>query len=585
MSITTIQHAALSQWVPPARLRLSEWIERELVLPEGVSALPGRVRLHPYQREIADAISDPSIERITLVKGVRIGFTTLLTAAIGSYVANEPSPILALLPTESDCRDYTVSDVEPIFAATPALRGALSDDVEEGGRNTLLSRRFPGGGSLKIVAARAPRNLRRHTARILLCDEADAFEVGAEGNPIRLAERRTLTFSNRKIIIGSTPIFADASHVLRAYGESDRRIYECPCPACGVFTEILWAHIVWPEEDPSLAAFVCPHCKETVDERHKTTMVTAGRWRAVRPEVKGHAGFRLNALVSLLANASWGRLAQEFIACKSDPAELQVFSNTILAEGWSSPSMVDKSALAARAEDFDLEHIPAEVLFLTAGVDVQDDRLECSVVGWTRTNVCLVLAHHTIWGNFTDTGTWDELDELLRTRWRHPYGGRLGVDAAVCDAADGDHYDTVLNFCVPKMRRRVFAGKGLFGARPGFQMAKGKTIANRLALIGVDTLKNVIFDRLQRGQAIRFSKSLEPIYYEQLCAERRVIRYSHGQPIRRFERIGRVRSEALDCLTYAYAVRTAVQISPDRREAELHGTAPPQQSLASRLAR
>ena len=585
MPIATIQHAALSQWVPPARLRLSEWIERELVIPEGVSALPGRVRLHPYQREIADAISDVGIERITLVKGVRIGFTTLLTGAIGSYVANEPSPILALLPTESDCRDYCVSDVEPIFAATPVLRGALADDVEEGGRNTLLSRRFPGGGSLKIVAARAPRNLRRHTARILIVDEADACESGPEGNPIRLAEKRTFTFGNRKIVIGSTPIFTDTSHVLRAYGESDQRVYEVPCPSCGAFTEILWAHIVWPEDDPSRAAFACPHCKETIDEQHKTTMVTAGRWRAMRPEVKGHAGFRLNALVSLLANASWGRLAREFIACKDDAAELQVFHNTVLALGWSSPAMVDESALAARAEDFDLERIPAEVLFLTAGVDVGDDRLECSVVGWTRTNVCLVLAHYTIWGSFNDAGTWDELDELLRTRWRHPYGGKLGVDAAVVDCGDGDHYDTVLNFCVPKMRRRVFAGKGLFGARPGFQMAKGKTIANRLALIGVDTIKNIVFDRLQRGQAIRFSKSLEPIYYEQLCAERRVIRYSHGQPLRRFERTGRVRAEALDCLTYAHAVRAVVQISPDRREAELHGTALPTPSLASRLAR
>ena len=202
---------------------------------------------------------------------------------------------------------------------------------------------------------------------------------------------------------------------------------------------------------------------------------------------------------------------------KDDPAEQQVFTNTILATGWSSPSMVDELALARRAEDFDLQHIPAEVLFITVGVDVGDDHVEVSICGWTRTNVCLVLAHHTIWGNFTDTGTWDELDELLRTSWRHPYGGWVSVDAAVCDAGDGDHYDTVLNFCVPKMRWRVFAGKGLYGARPGFQMAKGKTIANRLALIGVDTIKNIVFDRLQRGQSIRFSKSLEPIYYEQ-CA-------------------------------------------------------------------
>jgi phage terminase large subunit GpA-like protein len=65
---------------------------------------------------------------VTLVKPVRVGFTTLLTGAIGSYIVNEPSPILALLPTESAARDYMVSDIEPIFDASPALRGALERD-------------------------------------------------------------------------------------------------------------------------------------------------------------------------------------------------------------------------------------------------------------------------------------------------------------------------------------------------------------------------------------------------------------------------------------------------------------------------
>jgi phage terminase large subunit GpA-like protein len=184
-------NAALRVLAPPPRLRLSEWIEANLVLPQGVTALPGAVRLWPYQVGIADAISDPASERITLVKPVRVGFTTLLTGAIAAYIVNEPSPILALLPTESDARDYIVSDIEPIFSVSPALRGALSGDTEGGERNTLLHRRF-GGGSLKVVAARAPCNLRRHTAKILLVDEADAMEAGPEGNPLKLAERRTL---------------------------------------------------------------------------------------------------------------------------------------------------------------------------------------------------------------------------------------------------------------------------------------------------------------------------------------------------------------------------------------------------------
>ncbi|MCQ4191019.1 phage terminase large subunit family protein [Methylocystis suflitae] len=570
-TLATVRKSALRNLIPPARLRLSQWIEENITLPEGTSALPGKVRLWPYQREIADAIADPSIERVTLVKPVRVGFTTLLTSAIGSYIANEPAPILALLPTEADCRDYMVSEVEPIFDASPALRGALSADCVEGERNTLLSKRFP-GGSLKVVASKAPRNLRRHTARVLLCDEVDAMEISAEGNPIRLAERRTLSFPNRKIIIGSTPIFEDSSHVLRAYAESDQRIFEIPCASCGSFTEILWANIEWPPDHPQDAAFRCPHCNELIGERNKAQMVNAGRWRALRPEVTDHAGFRLNALVSLLANASWGKLAQEFLAAKDDPSELQTFINTILAQGWrEAGSELDETSLAARGEPFGLNKIPEEVLTISVGVDAQDDRLECTLAGWSRHNECYVLAHIVLWGSIDDDSTFLELDELLRTKWTHPYGGKLGVDSCVIDAGDGGHFDRILTFCAARSGRRVMAGKGVPGfARPAIQASKSKIRGGgRLWLVGVDVLKSTIFDRLQRGRLIRFSNELEPTYYEQLSSERRVVRYVRGKPTRRFERIPGARAETLDALVYAHAARSAAPIQFDQRESEL----------------
>lgn len=562
---------------------MSAWIERELVLPEGVSALPGRVRLWPYQKEIADAISDPLIEKVTLVKPVRVGFTTLLTGAIGSYIANEPAPILVLLPTESDARDFTVSDIEPTFGATPVLRGLLDADSEDGGRNTLLHRRFP-GGALKIVAARAPRNLRRHTARILLCDEVDAMEIGAEGNPIRLAERRTLSFANRKIVIGSTPLFTDTSAVLRSYAESDGRVYELPCPDCGAFHEISWADIEWPSGHPEKAAYRCPSCKELISERHKAEMVEAGRWRATRPEIRGHAGFRLNALVSLLANASWGRLAGEFLACRDDPSELQTFVNTILGQGWNSPGTeLDDVTLQARAEDFGMDKIPPEVLILTSATDVQDDRLETSLLGYTRNNECLALAHIVMWGPpASDPTVWIELDRFLKSGWRHPHGGVLKIDAAFIDS--GAFTQTVYDFAFPRLSRRVFACKGLAGARPFCQFAKvkHKTAAHggRLVLVGADTIKQAIFQRLEHGRTIRFSKSLEAVYYEQLASERRIIRYVKGRPVRRFERkSSRARAEALDCLVYGLAAREIVRINLDQREQNLRNRTPATQTI------
>lgn len=294
VALQATRRNALAALTPPPRLSLGEWMEAQMRLPEGVSATPGRVRLWPYQRGIADAISDPTTERVTIVKPVRVGFSTLLTGALASYVANEPSPILLLLPTEADCRDYMVSDVEPIFEATPALSGLLSAEADETGRNTLLSRRFA-GGSLKIVAAKAPRNLRRHNVRVLLMDEVDGMETTAEGSPLILAEKRTLSFANRKIILGSTPTIEETSNVLRSYRLSDQRIFEVPCPECGAFTEIQWNHIEWEPDRPETAAFRCPHCESLVSERHKAGMVAQGVWRITRPEVTYAAPVRIAA--------------------------------------------------------------------------------------------------------------------------------------------------------------------------------------------------------------------------------------------------------------------------------------------------
>ena len=139
--LEAMQASAMRALIPPPRLRLSEWIEREIRLPEGVSAQPGRVRLWPFQREIADAIGDPLIERVTLVKPVRVGFSTLADGAAGGYVANEPAPISVRSTRRGGLPGLHVSDLEPIFAESPAVADTLADDARP--RNTLLSRRFP----------------------------------------------------------------------------------------------------------------------------------------------------------------------------------------------------------------------------------------------------------------------------------------------------------------------------------------------------------------------------------------------------------------------------------------------------------
>lgn len=82
-------------------------------------------------------------------------------------------------------------------------------------------------------------------------------------------------------------------------------------------------------------------------------------------------------------------------------------------------------------------------------------------------------------------------------------------------------------------------------------------------------MKAQLLTRLAKGQTIRFSNTLEPEWYSQLASERRVVRYSRGQPVKQFERIAGRRAEALDCFVYAMAARELVRLDLHRRETEL----------------
>jgi phage terminase large subunit GpA-like protein len=287
---------------------------------------------------------------------------------------------------------------------------------------------------------------------------------------------------------------------------------------------------------------------------------------------RDNAGFRLNALVSPLANASWGKLAVEFLAAKGDPATLKPFVNTVLGQGWRAlGDELDENAL--RTGDFSLEKIPPEVMMLTAFCDVQADRLEISYTGWTKTpHECFVLAHTVIFGPTSGAAIWQDLSDLLLQRFPHPLGGTLAIDAAGVDAGDGGVFDIVMRFCAPRASRRVYATKGVPGfARRAFQASA--TLKSRpsekLYLIGVDSLKSVIFERLKRGQSIKFSDTLDATYFEQLASERLVTKFSRGRPIKMFEVIPGRRNETLDTLVGNHGVRQGLALNLDMREAAL----------------
>lgn len=601
-SIDALAEEALAMLRPPPRLPLSQWAERHFRLVDESSAKPGRFRLWPYQREMMDAMGDPSLERVTVIKSARIGYSKALFASIAAAAANNPCAMILLVPRDEDCRRVAVEEIEPAFDQSPTLRGLIETSRIDG-RNTLTRKSIVGGGSIKILAARSPANLRSHDAKMLFIDEEDGMELTSEGDPISIAIMRTFAHADRKIIRGSTPRDEHTSTIAKAYDQSDRRVFEIPCPHCGVFFELMWNHIVWRKGEPSSAAAACPNCNKLIAESSKIQMAAAGQWRATRPDVVGHAGFRLNTLISPLPNASWPKLIEQFESARgSGPAEMQVFVNTVLGQPWkTSLDAIDERQLRDRVEDFGLipsaageNRFPADVFLVLAAVDTQDDRFEIGFWGFNEIEA-FFLAHEVIWGDPADSVTQDELDKLLKSSWQHPNGWRIGIEAAAIDS-QGHKTQAVYDFCAPRLARKIYPIISRPGPRKIWAPAKGKTKDKvRLFIVGHDEAKTIILQRMvippldEKGDPspgrFRYSQDLPSESFEQLTAEKRVVRYVRNRAVVEFRpKSPGLRNEALDMACYAMALRHSLRINFVERRARRGSDPVARKSIAAMLA-
>ncbi|WP_206156878.1 phage terminase large subunit family protein [Candidatus Roseilinea sp. NK_OTU-006] len=543
--------------LPPERVSLWQWADRHRRLSSEASAAPGAWTTLPYQRDVLDALSPHSRhERVVLVWGSQLGKTEMLLTLIAYIIACQPGPILVVQPTLSMAEAFSKDRISPMVRDMEVLRGLVADPKARDAGSTIFHRRFV-GGHLTIVGSNSPAGLASRPIRYLLMDEVDRWEAsaGAEGDPATLAIARTRTFWNRKIVMVSSPTVRGASRIEQAWLESDQREYHVPCPHCGQFQRLVWARVEWPDGKPREAQYRCASCERLIHHSQKARMIAQGRWEPGNPG-SAIAGFHLSELYSPWR--SWGELAAEWLAAQGNVERLRAFVNTSLAELWDDQvvGQVSEDELLARRENYGPQ-LPDGVALLTAGVDVQDDRLECSVWGWGRSEESWLIEHRIIPGDPTlgpEQGPWLELDRYLTQPWPHPRAGALHVAAAAIDA--GYATAVVTRFCDARAGRRIWAVKGAGGSVPAWPRRQSRSQRGRLFVIGVDSLKASIIGRLRTSDgpgAMHFPVTVEREYFEQLNAEFVKTTYSRGRPVRVWERRKGCRAEALDCAVYAYA--------------------------------
>ena len=378
--------------LPPREITVSQWADENRVLTGAAAAERGQWHTRSYQREPMDVLS-PShpCRQAVLWSAAQLLKTECLLNFIGFIADVDPGPVLVVEPRTEDAQALSKDRVGPMFRSTPALRGKIAPVKSRDSNNTTLHKVLANGaGHITLTGAISPSGLAMRPIRYALLDEVDRYpaSAGSEGDPVSLAVQRTAEFAhNKKIVMASTPTIKGVSRIELAWLESDQRDYFVPCPKCGHYQVLVFGDgtgpgLVWPEGKPEEAMYRCANCQKLIPHHQKAGMVERGEYHPQNPSSQ-IPGFRLSQLIS--PKKSWGDIAMEFLAAKKSPETLKAFKNTVLAELWEETheAPTDAHALWTRCEPFEAE-VPEGVALVTAGVDVQADRLEMEIVGWGR---------------------------------------------------------------------------------------------------------------------------------------------------------------------------------------------------------
>lgn len=562
------------QWKPQPKIKISTWADRNLYLPPEYASEPGQWNTDraPYQREMMDAIIQDDVKQIVLCTSAQVGKSSIIDNILCYYIEHEPSPMLHVLPTQDDAADFSENRLMPLFRDSPALNRIFNynnNAVRRKG-DQKRKKKFP-GGRLSLVGSNSPSGLSRISVRIVFLDEIDKYGRTKTGDPIKLAIKRAQTFYNRKIIMASTPTVEDRSRIKSEYLNSDQRKYYVPCPKCKEKQVLKWENIFYEKDKKGRpkaesVRYICDHCGYKIKDEQKMQMIIKGEWRA-HEKFTGTAGFWINEMYSPWS--SWAQMVQDWHDALKSIDGIQNFMNESLGETYVEQGIeVSDNILFNRREDY--KKVPVQVKILTAGVDIQGDRIEGEIVGYGQGETSWGIEYFIINGNPAVSMTWELLAQKLSSSYQREDGQPMRVTCAFIDS--GYHTDEVYKFCKRYEIVRYYASKGMQQAgRPlvGHRASIVGSLKTKLFIIGVDTAKEIIYNRLMLDDEtqpgyMHFPKYYTEDYFKMLTAEKALMKKDNSGFVYRKWIKKRRRNEALDCRVMSLAALNILNVNWER---------------------
>jgi phage terminase large subunit GpA-like protein len=593
--------AGLKSFYRPPMLTCSEYADTHFYMSSESSYTEGKWESLPFQIGILNAMGNDQITTLNIMKSARVGYTKMLMANAGYKIEHKKRNVLIYQPTDGIAKKFMKKHVETAIRDMPIWKVLAPWIGKKHKDNTLEDKIFTNGKTLLVRGGTAAANYREHSVDDVIYDELAGFDesIEHEGNATSLGDTRVELSMFPKSIRGSTPKTLGTCQIEKACSESQYQFrFNLPCPHCDELQHLKWGGktepfgIKWVGSNPASAYYVCEHCACCIEnnqlddmEQHPNALWVCDNTGITTKDfldffdVEGNdiitpANISIHIWSAYNSLNSWGKLATEFYKAKGDKEKLQTFVNTKLGQPWDNDNgeRIEWEDLGRRREMYPNGKMPDWVVYVTAGVDTQDDRYEGRVWGWGAGKECALIDRFILYGDPASQVLLDKVALRLNQSYPRNDGIVLSIGTTCWDS--GGHYsDTVYS-----MSKKL----GLFRVVPikGANMY-GKPIANfprkrsnkgvYLTEVGTDNAKELIM-AMMRTQPSVDTRTPGAIHLplndsicddtelQQLTSERKLPTRRDGRIVYRWEAGGR-RNEALDCFVYALA---ALYIAIDR---------------------
>jgi phage terminase large subunit GpA-like protein len=590
LKISVVAAALALGLAPDPVVQPSAWAAENIVVPDGPYAgSHWSPEVTPYLPEILDLLApeDPAT-RISVRKSAQPGLTGLGIAWLGYIADVAPARAMAVQPTVDAAKDFNRDKLQPTIDGSPVLRRKIAPLKSRSGRgSTVLSKSYP-GGSLTICGANSTAGLRSKTVKNVLCDEIDDWpeDLEGQGDPMLMVDARQLAFralGTYKKLEMSTPTLKGSSRIDAAFEAGDQRYYHVSCPHCGHEQTLIFENLRFEEDFPHKAVYVCAARGCIIEHFEKTGMLARGRWIAAEPGPGRHPSFHIDSLYSPFV--TWDDIAAAYLATKGDPHREKGFANLWLGRSFEvqgeAPKWEDLQKRAQSIASHGRGEVPAWVLFLTMGVDMQADRLEASIWGWGVGKTSALIDHVVLAGNTADLQVWGDLTELWQQSWFTLQGRELRLE---CTAVDSGYRPTMAYDWV-RGKPATISIKGYSGRtdwpigtpKKMTYTPRGKLVRSSALnwMVGSWYLKAELYGYLnlegpdETGNFppgfVHLASGLDDEVFKQLTAEKLVAKQKRGGLTSyQWDKSPQDRNEVLDCAVYARAAAYSPHIGMGR---------------------